>query len=412
MSGRSARLAWRLAALEQTIAILQQNYPNVPIQELAKDLPEQALQWAATTISKGDGSWPADRTRLQQAWADFVRNRGNQAYREVLKQKGNPRNPLDFTLNDLEEAKQAIQVSKGPSNREVKRQVKEEGAELILKTPGFRTIKITTPEAACIYAKETKWCTAQPGAASETLEDGPLYVTVNDQGRKVSQLHLESYQLKDAKDKPISLSLGFHVGVYRGGGDPYHKHMLQLRQKIAHPAQSPENTMAFLRAADMPRWKDAEKYIMQDPNVAAQYSYKVLRKPWPEAEPIIAKDPRAAMAYATHYWTRRLPEAEPLLMKIPEYAVEYARIVLRQRWPEAEPYILTDVASIYNYARQVIKERWPEGEKRLVEEVTKSLKGSEYLGYYFHWVLDKFGSDAAQDFVKQWQYKKREDSDA
>jgi len=61
---------------------------------------------------------------------------------------------------------------------------------------------------------------------------------------------------------------------------------------------------------------------------------------WKQAEPYIMKDPELAYLYAFGNLNHRWPEAEPYIMKNPWWAYWYAHDILKRRWPEAEPYIM------------------------------------------------------------------------
>jgi hypothetical protein len=57
-------------------------------------------------------------------------------------------------------------------------------------------------EAACHYAKGTRWCTSNATTANNYIRRSPLYILIHE-GKAFAQLHLDSRQLMDAKDNSI-----------------------------------------------------------------------------------------------------------------------------------------------------------------------------------------------------------------
>jgi len=99
-----------------------------------------------------------------------------------------------------------------PSEKEMKRRAME-GSEKIHEEPGLKVYKVTTPEAAKIHGKGTKWCTASTNPdyahhAVNYLKAGPLYVfhqfedaeNKKPSGRKV-QLHISDSRRYEFKNE-------------------------------------------------------------------------------------------------------------------------------------------------------------------------------------------------------------------
>lgn len=158
------------------------------------------------------------------------------------------------------------------------------------------------------------------------------------------------------------------------------------------------------------RWLEAEPYIIENPQVAADYARWVIGGRWPEAESSIASHVDAVWAYVAHTCKCRVPEFEPMILTsafhIHMYAsrilkspwpegeraliemykdkfkhnhqisavnhlsqmVEYADDVKNGRWEEAEKYILNSPAKAAEYAIRVIKSRWPIAEPIIMRD--------------------------------------------
>lgn len=95
--------------------------------------------------------------------------------------------------------------------------IKLEGAEQIYDSENWKVIIPKTEEAACLYGKNTKWCTASKdnNRFEYHNKQGPLYILIN---KKISndrdvmkklQFHFESKQFMDATDRSINVTAFF-----------------------------------------------------------------------------------------------------------------------------------------------------------------------------------------------------------
>ena len=114
------------------------------------------------------------------------------------------------TLDDLYNAIESYEDV--TSKKEQKKIAKHEGADTIIKEPGFMVVHTKTYEANCHYGKGTKWCTAgTEGEDGKNYFDdynkqGPLYAIFAGQGvnQKKYQFHYESDQFLNARDKDVN----------------------------------------------------------------------------------------------------------------------------------------------------------------------------------------------------------------
>lgn len=91
------------------------------------------------------------------------------------------------------------------SNKQVKRQAKDEGVEVIMNTPNFKVYNMLTKEAACLYGKGTEWCTAATESENQFdyyKKQGNIYVIIA--GNRKFQLHMESDQFMNENDEDIA----------------------------------------------------------------------------------------------------------------------------------------------------------------------------------------------------------------
>ncbi|MGZ8924624.1 MAG: hypothetical protein ACXW2E_01950 [Nitrososphaeraceae archaeon] len=90
------------------------------------------------------------------------------------------------------------------SGKELKRQIKSEGAKTIIDTPKFKVIQPLTVEAACFYGANTHWCTAgkNDNRFEQYNKQGPLYIILA--GDRKFQLQYESDQFVDEQDEELS----------------------------------------------------------------------------------------------------------------------------------------------------------------------------------------------------------------
>jgi hypothetical protein len=99
------------------------------------------------------------------------------------------------------------------SATEKERIIKLEGAEQVYEDDKWKIIVPTTLDAACLYGKSTRWCTASPGNSMfhSYSKNGPLYILIdkkelNDRSpKKKLQFHFPSNQFMDTTDSSIKV---------------------------------------------------------------------------------------------------------------------------------------------------------------------------------------------------------------
>lgn len=388
MDTRTRRLAGRIADLAQSIQRLEQKFNFDPrtysdlVQNVAQAVPEQQLEWVLTSIQKGSGRWPEDKPRFLAAFEAYQKLRGDQKFRTYLTQFNSQlRNPLNYTLHQIEGAADAAKPPE-KSKSQIVRDVKQQGAKVIYDQESYKIIQIggegtdikQAAQAACYYAKGTKWCTSDADTAETYLEDDPLYVIFAG-GVKVAQLHQHSNQLLDLQDNEFN-------------PDPKLLSIL-LALKLLTP------DLAVEHAARMGKRIPAVEAAVVTPDTAVRYAKTVIKGRWPEAEQVIASSASSALDYAEHVIGGRWPPGEPAILKRPtmptpwsydredhtELAVKYATHVLKTRWPEAEEMILLDGDSgdLRVYAEQAIRGRWPAAEKKILTDPSAIVKYAELV---------------------------------
>lgn len=328
---RTFRIAMRIADLQQTLEKIHEKYPKFPRQILeyvSNEIPESALEWVVNSISNNSGRWPEDVPRFLEAWQAFTTMQGNQAFKQALAQiNPNTRNPLNFTLHQIEAAEAAAKPPEKSKRQEI-RDIKMKGVKLLNEKDGIRVYEVTTPEAACYMSKETKWCTSNPTTADTYLINGPLYIFVDSSGQKLAQCHPESGELKDAPDVDI---LGNKQEPYLRLLPPkarevflYEADIKDLQNEVLNfddhaGSSSEEETEMNLR--------DLQEKVLDkgDPQLCAYFAAFAANSPFPEGESIIAQNARASLYYAESSLYGPFPEGEPAIAKSPQVAADYMK---------------------------------------------------------------------------------------
>lgn len=111
------------------------------------------------------------------------------------------------TLADLYTALEKFE-KKDPvqSKNQMSKAAKVAGTKTIVNTPNVKIVELLTGEAAAAYAAGTKWCTSNPKTFDSYAKSGKIYVIIvkTSDGVRKFQLHMESNQLMDEKDRGIS----------------------------------------------------------------------------------------------------------------------------------------------------------------------------------------------------------------
>lgn len=96
-------------------------------------------------------------------------------------------------------------------------EIKHEGAEKVYEDEQWKIIIPHTKEAACLYGKNTEWCTA--ATQSDNMFDyynnqGSLYINIDHVNNRKYQFHFERNQFMDEHDEPVDpLEIGLSEGA-------------------------------------------------------------------------------------------------------------------------------------------------------------------------------------------------------
>jgi len=128
------------------------------------------------------------------------------------------------SLRDLYEITDELSDEDLKSNREIKRDIKDEGLEKIIDDGDFIVYKIKSKDAACLVGKGTKWCTASDQSNNmfdSYNEKGDLYTLIVGSGdnQRKYQFHYEADQFMDEQDSPLTDSDIQLLSKYNGYKD-------------------------------------------------------------------------------------------------------------------------------------------------------------------------------------------------
>jgi hypothetical protein len=219
----------------------------------------------------------------------------------------------EYSLHELEDV--VDNLTPEISKKQEKTEIKKEGADVIKKGSDGIILKLKTKEAACYYGKGTKWCTTgdKDNAFDEYNEQGPLYVFISNDGRKL-QFHFESWQFMDERDKKINVK--------------------KVMEKY------PTVNSFFKRK---------EKEFATNAITSYHYAESVIEGRFPEGEKIIATDVLYSYYYAMNVIEGRFPEGEKIIATDKEYSYLYAKNVIKGRFSEGEKVIAKDVIYLHRY---------------------------------------------------------------
>jgi len=178
------------------------------------------------------------------------------------------------------------------SKRQETRDIKAIGVEDYRESSNYKIVEVTTVEAACQLAKNTKWCTSDPETAEEYL---PLFVVFERQNGKLVKIaqYTEDFgQIMDVKDNPL-------------------ESIPDELKKLMRPTKS----------HDM--WMDA--------TTAYRYAHNVIKGKWPEGEETIRQLPVLAFRYARDIIKGRWPEGEEAIKRDSYHWQQYTDFIERER---------------------------------------------------------------------------------
>ena len=154
--------------------------------------------------------WPEDKDRALETFNWYFEKRKQSDVQNMIRQMfpgRSVKNPLEFSIYDLEDVQDAltpvaVQQAKNDRWKPEQRGILETEAETVFEDDGWLIVKCLDAKVAASYASGTRWCTSNKGTAQSYLNSGPLYVLFRN-GQKYGQIHGESNQIMDVRDRPI-----------------------------------------------------------------------------------------------------------------------------------------------------------------------------------------------------------------
>lgn len=193
----------------------------------------------------------------------------------ALFQKNKEKLPLDkrninsFTnLTTLFETVSQYSSSEEMSATEKEKIIKLEGAEQVYESPNWKIITPKTKEAACLYGKSTKWCTAAQGSDNRFdyyNKTGRLYILIDKRVKddrnimKKLQFHFKIEQFMDTLDHQINITHFFKAnpelkGFFKKNGEINAgfeiEHMLVTKEEGLKLLKTTKNKIDLLSRRD------------------------------------------------------------------------------------------------------------------------------------------------------------------
>jgi len=356
-------MSWiKKAAANNKIELLSQKY-KLPIQQIQSisescdpTLKKLYLDWILRCYKSGTIRLPEDASKTHEALQMFTKskNRLPEDRRDVNKFK---------SPGDIKKLLDELGVT--TSKREQTQINTTQGQRVVLVSPPYQVIEITTPEAAAKLCRNTEWCIKDPKYFVGEYNMGPTnpcyMITKN--GRPHILWHQPTDQLKDTYDEDFSpvtsgsddfdecqelfikmgkagipqpaINLytpdmgGDHIYIAVGIAEDYGLDWLfNVMQKYPNEdvAFQAANCAAWFCIQNNQRDPRFEPHISKDPHLSLDYAISCIRGPFPEAEPNILanKMPRDCFRYAVEARKSRWPEAEPLILNS-SYGENYRR---------------------------------------------------------------------------------------
>lgn len=164
--------------------------------------------WILKQVKAGEVRLPEDADAVRRLLA---------AWEEVKARCTGP-GGRDIHRHGYRELASLVRRAEGTASRRQRElTAKREGARVVGRDGEFRVVEVTAAEAAAIYSRGTRWCTADPEAAAGYLGTGRLYVLF-DGGRRLALAHWATGQLRDVRDRPAVLPAGLKRLLRRATG--------------------------------------------------------------------------------------------------------------------------------------------------------------------------------------------------
>lgn len=108
------------------------------------------------------------------------------------------------SFNDLANNISNVSNSSKPiSNKQKKKQIKDEGTKLVFETSRFKVIQLLTIDAVLLYDRGTTWCTNANNNFFDFYKSSDDIFLILVEGRKF-QFHFASEELRNENDKQIT----------------------------------------------------------------------------------------------------------------------------------------------------------------------------------------------------------------
>jgi hypothetical protein len=117
------------------------------------------------------------------------------------------------------------------SKSEFKATAFHKGTKIVANNNSYILYEVSSVEDACEIGKGTGWCTKDPKFAKQyMIDDYPgskLYVLTKADGDKLAQIHFESGQIKDIKDRPTKKYNKILKSLWKGFNEKFYKQMMR-----------------------------------------------------------------------------------------------------------------------------------------------------------------------------------------
>jgi hypothetical protein len=174
---------------------------------------KEFFAWILTQYVNNKIRLPEDNHVVQQDLTFYATIKKNGVLKRLLNQIKTKlgmeqQNPMDLTTLDRDKLQQVVDAVKELTDGDTqsKRQkiavTKQEGAISLYHDDTWELVQVEEGDAACYYAKGTRWCTSSKSTANYYLNQGPLYI-LYEHGKPFAQIHLPSKQMMDPQDRKI-----------------------------------------------------------------------------------------------------------------------------------------------------------------------------------------------------------------
>lgn len=169
--------------------------------------------------------WPEDKDRGVEVFNWYMENRKDSKVQNRMREMFPGRsikNVLLFSIYELEDLQDSltpvsVQAAKNTRWKPEDRGISPLKAETVFEEDGWLVVKIMDAGVASTYASGTRWCTSNKSTAAGYLANGALYVLFRN-GQKYGQIHGQSNQVMDVRDRPINDLDPVVAGFMAGSG--------------------------------------------------------------------------------------------------------------------------------------------------------------------------------------------------